>query len=179
MKTPVPRGHFFLPEDSFMTTKRIEKLVPPGMPIEQAREVMEIHGFECTFEDSSLGIPHLQCNQLRRQWLWPFHGNWMATIYFENGLVTFVQARYDLNPSEVGVCVPKHMARQARAIDREKDARQKALHGPPPTIIDASVEPAMPGEVIPGAPTSDEVIPPAGAPGQEGMPPASVPVEIP
>lgn len=190
-KTPVPRGHFRLPEDSFITTKKLESLVKPGMPIEQAREIMEIHGFECTFEDSSLGIPHMQCIQLKRQWLWPFHGNWMATIYFENGLVTFVQGRYDLNPTELGVRIPKRKSREALEIDRAKDAREKALHGPPPEMIESSIESDLPAGAIPVAPTSEEVMPPASAPGQEplppatsvpaqeSLPPASVPVEIP
>lgn len=167
-KTPVPRGKFRLPQDSFMTVKRIEKLVQPGMPIEQAREVMEIHGFSCTFEES-LGIPHLQCIQLKKLNLWPFDGEWMATIYYENGLVTAVQARFDENPVEPGVCIPKRTARKARQLDREKDAQQ--LNAPPPGpmphLIETTVEPAMPAEVLPAAPTSEELAP------------ATVPVEIP
>lgn len=179
-KAPVPRDRFFLPEDSFMTTKRIESLVPPGMPIEKAREVMELHGFACTFEEA-LGIPHLQCTQLRRRKLWPLEGVWMATIYFEYDQVTFVQARYDENPYERGVCIPKRTARTARSIDEAKDAHAQAASADAPpadvsvvpfsTTIESS--PAMPEEPI-AAPPAVESLPPA-----ENLPPGSVPMEIP
>jgi hypothetical protein len=170
-KTPVPRGHFFLPEDSFMTVKRIEALVPAGMPIEQAREVMEIHGFVCTFEEA-VGIPHLQCNQLKRQHLWPFNGSWMATIYYENGIVRSVQARYDLNPVEVGTCIPKHASRKAREIDRENDAQLRKASRAMPMAVEM-----MPGPVLspPTPPSPAEGVPVP----VESSPPASVPVEIP
>jgi hypothetical protein len=169
----IPRGKFRLPEDSFMTVKRIEKLVPAGMPIEQAREVMELHGFVCTY-DEVVGIPHLQCNQIKRQFLWPFNGEWMATIYYEHGLVKSVQARYDLNPVEVGTCVPKRTALKAQEIDRAKDAHAQAheehLDAPPPTdgfVLGAD----MGAEEVPTPPM-------APAPGPQGDA-ATVPVEIP
>lgn len=166
-KAPVPRGRFFLPEDSFLTTKRIEGLVPPGMPIEKAREVMELHGFACTFEEA-IGIPHLQCTQLRRRCLWPFEGVWMATIYFEHDLVTFVQARYDVNPYERGIRIPKRTAPEAKGIDQAKDAHAQAAAAdgvpldetvmPFSTMIEAA--PAMPEEAI-------------------AAPPANLPVDVP
>lgn len=170
-QTPVPRGHFFLPEDSFLTVKRIEALVPPGMPIEQAREVMEIHGFVCTY-DEALGVPYLQCNQIKRQHLWPFNGTWMATIYFEQGVVRAVQARYDLNPVEVGTKIPKRTAREAREIDRANDAHLMKNSPPLPMPMEM-----MPGPVIgaPGPPSPPEnLLAPVPS-----SPPASVPVEIP
>ncbi|HVX10340.1 MAG TPA: hypothetical protein VHC22_04125 [Pirellulales bacterium] len=172
-QTPVPRGKFHLPEDSFLTLKRIETLVPVGMPIDQAREVMEIHGFVCTFQES-VGIPYLQCNQIKRRSLWPFNGTWMATIYYEDGIVHGVQARYDLNPTEVGECIPKRTARKARQIDQEHDAKTHAAPpdaGPQPgaMVVPSDddvlyIEPSSPGQLAP--------------PAQEGQP-ASVPVEIP
>ena len=167
-QTSVPRGSFHLPEDSFLTVKRIEALVPPGTDIEQAREIMEIHGFVCTFEES-VGIPYLQCNQIKRQHLWPFNGTWMATLYYDHGVVRSVQARYDLNPSELGTKVPKHTARKAREIDRAKDARLKSA--PPGAVVvpaDDNVMYIEPAEVVPAAPNA-----------LEAGPPASVPVEIP
>ena len=169
-KTPVPRGHFSLPEDSFLTVKRIESLVKPGMPIEQAREIMEIHGFVCTF-DEAVGVPYLQCNQIKRQSLWPFNGTWMATIYFEEGVVRAVQARYDLNPVEVGTRIPKRTAREAREIDRANDAH--AMQNSPPMPVPIEM---MPGPVI-AAPSPPS--PPEGLPAPQADPPASLPVEIP
>lgn len=115
------RGHFFfLPEDSFLTVKTVESLVPPGTPIEEAREIMEDHGFVCTYEES-VEIPYLQCNQITKRRLWPFNGSWMATLYIEDGFVKSVQARYDLNPTEFGVKIPKRAGRKAQRIDRAKD----------------------------------------------------------
>jgi hypothetical protein len=164
----VPRGRFYLPEDSFMTIKRIEKFVPAGMPIEEAREVMELHGFACTFEEV-LGIPHLQCTQLKRLCLWPFEGVWMATIYYEHGLVTFVQARFDENPYEQGVRIPKRKAVEAREVDQAKDAHDEMPLAAVPPPMDDMVVPAPP--VVP-----EEVV---ALPAAEGLPAASVPVEIP
>lgn len=124
--TTSSRGHFFfLPEDSFLTVKTIESLVPPGTPIVEAREIMEDHGFVCTYEEA-VEIPYLQCNQITKRRLWPFNGSWMATLYIEDGFVKSVQARYDLNPTEIGVKIPKRTGRKAQAIDRAKD--QHALH---------------------------------------------------
>jgi hypothetical protein len=120
--TTSSRGHFFfLPEDSFLTVKTVESLVPVGTPIEDAREIMEDHGFVCTYEET-VEIPYLQCNQITKRRLWPFNGSWMATLFIEEGFVKSVQARYDLNPSEIGVRIPKRTGRKARAIDRAKDA---------------------------------------------------------
>lgn len=172
-KTPdrVPRGHFYLPEDSFLTLKKIETLVPPGMPIEEAREVMEIHGFVCTFEEA-VGIPYLQCNQLKRRHLWPFNGTWMAAIYYEDGVVRSVQARYDLNPVELGTCVPKHASRKAREIDREHDAKLRKASQAMPMAVDV-----MPVPVLspPSPPSPAEGVPVP----VESTPAASLPVEIP
>jgi hypothetical protein len=178
-KTPerVPRGHFYLPEDSFMTLKKIESLVPAGMPIEQAREVMEIHGFVCTYEEA-VGVPYLQCNQIKRQHLWPFNGTWMAAIYHQEGVVTSVQARYDLNPVELGTKVPKRASREAREIHRAKDAQllKGAQMGPPMPNLATPVE-MMPGPAM--APPSPP-LPTEGVPVPvESSPPATVPVEIP
>ncbi|HWB10505.1 MAG TPA: hypothetical protein VG826_14850 [Pirellulales bacterium] len=171
---PVPRGHFFLPEDSFLTLKRVEALVPAGMPIEQAREVMEIHGFVCTYEEA-VGVPYLQCNQIKRQHLWPFNGTWMATIYYQEGIVRSVQARYDLNPVERGTKIPKRASREAREIDRAHDAHLMQS-GPPATELPEAVE-MMPGPV--GA-TPFPPSPPEGVSTPvESSPPAAVPVEIP
>ena len=179
----VPRGQFFLPEDSFLTVKRVEALVPPGMPIEQAREVMEIHGFVCTFEES-VDIPYLQCNQIKYQHLWPFNGNWMATIYYEHGLVKSVQARYDLNPVELGTRVPKRAALEAREIDSMKDAKAKGRAPSPGAVavpVDDDVMYIEPATVVPDAPPPP--IAPSAQPADEfpaeNGPPASVPVEIP
>jgi hypothetical protein len=170
---PVPRGHFFLPEDSFMTVKRIESLVPAGMAIEQAREVMEIHGFVCTYEEA-VGVPYLQCNQITRQHLWPFNGTWMATIYYQDGIVRSVQARYDLNPVERGTKVPKRASREAREIDRANDAHlMNAAHAGPD--LPMAVE-MMPGPVVaptPPSPPEDVPVP------VQSAEPATVPVEIP
>lgn len=134
---PVPRGKFFLPEDSFLTLKRIEKLVPPGMPIEEARRVMELHGFVCTFEDD-IGIPYLQCNQLKTNCVWPFDGTWEATIYYDHGVVRSVQAKYDFHAVELGTRIPKWTAREARQIDAEHDAAaaQHAAESMPVVIDD-------------------------------------------
>lgn len=179
-KTPedrVPRGHFYLPPDSFLTLKRIETLVPAGMPIEEARDVMEVHGFVCTYEEA-VGIPYLQCNQVTRQHLWPFNGTWMASIYFQEGVVTGVQARYDLNPVERGTKVSKRASREARETDQANDAKlRNADHAPPnPPNLPMTVE-MMPGSAM--APPS----PPFAAEGLpvpvESSPPAAVPVEIP
>ena len=130
--TTSSRGHFFfLPEDSFLTVKTLESLVQPGTPIEEAREIMEDHGFVCTYEES-VDIPYLQCNQITKRKLWPFNGSWMATFIIEDGLVKSVQARYDLNPTEFGVKIPKRAGRKAQRIDRANDehALQKAGMGP-------------------------------------------------
>lgn len=133
--TTSSRGHFFfLPEDSFLTVKTIESLVPPGTPIVEAREIMEDHGFVCTYEEA-VEIPYLQCNQITKRRLWPFNGSWMATLYIEDGFVKSVQARYDLNPSEFGVRIPKRTGRRAQRIDRAKD--EHALHG----VGEGSLEP--------------------------------------
>ncbi len=174
---PVPRGHFYLPEDSFMTLKRVEGLVPAGMPIEQAREVMETHGFVCTYEEA-VGVPYLQCNQIRRRSLWPFNGTWMATIYFQEGVVTAVQARYDINPVEVGTKVPKRASRQAREIDRAKDAQlMNAAHAGPELPMAVEV---MPGPVAtPQVPTLPSPPSPSAGVPVESSAPATVPVEIP
>lgn len=173
-KSPVPRDRFYLPEDSFLTTKRIEKLVPCGMPIDEARSVMELHGFACNFEEV-LGIPHLQCTQLKRRCLLPFEGVWMATIYYEHDLVTFVEARYDENPVERGIRIPKRTAPAARAIDEARDDHEHPTPAEAPpmdgvvvpfsTTIEAS--PAMPEETIAAPSTA------------EPLPPASVPVDLP
>ena len=172
-KTPdrVPRGHFYLPEDSFLTLKKIETLVPPGMPIDEARAVMEIHGFVCTFEEA-VGVPYLQCNQLKRQHLWPFNGTWMATIYYDDGVVRSVQARYDLNPVERGTKIPKRVSREARDIDRAKDAQiMKASHAMPMAVD------MVPGPVLspPSPPSPTEGVPVP----VESSPAASLPGEIP
>ncbi len=172
-QTPVPRGKFHLPEDSFLTVKRVESLVKPGMPIEQAREVMEIHGFACRFEES-VGIPYMQCDQIKRQHLWPFNGTWMATIYYEDGIVHSVQARYDLNPVELGTCIPKRTARKAREIDQANDARAAAAHPDPGAAPDGMVVPSD-EDVLYIEPTPPADAAPAA---QEGQP-ASVPIEIP
>jgi hypothetical protein len=171
---PVPRGHFYLPEDSFMTLKRIEGLVPAGMPIEQARDVMEVHGFVCSYEEA-VGVPYLQCNQLKRQHLWPFSGTWMAAIYYQEGVVTGVQARYDLNPVELGTKVPKRASREAREIDRAKDAQiRNSGQMPPdfPTAVEIMPSPVM---APPSPPSPAEGVP---VPVESGAP-ATVPVEIP
>lgn len=133
----VGRGNFFLPEDSFLTLKRIEKLVPPGMPIEEARRVMELHGFVCTFEDD-IGIPYLQCNQLKTNYVWPFDGTWEATLYYDHGVVRSVQAKYDFHAVELGTRIPKRTAREAREIDAAHDAAaaQRAAEGVPVVIDD-------------------------------------------
>jgi len=120
-RTPVPRGHFYLPEDSFLTVKRIEALVPPGTPVEEARRTMEIHGFVCTFEND-IGIPYLQCNQIKTNCVWPFDGTWEATLYYDFGVVRSVQAKYDFHAVERGTRIPKRTARQARSIDSAHDA---------------------------------------------------------
>jgi hypothetical protein len=175
-QTPVPRGHFSLPEDSFLTVKRIEALVPAGMPIEEAREVMEVHGFVCTF-DEAVGVPYLQCNQIKRQHLWPFNGTWMATIYFEQGVVRAVQARYDLNPVEIGTHIPKRTAREARQIDRANDARLMRNSPPMPGPMEMMPGPVMSG---PGVSAPNPPSPPEGlSMPVQSSPPATVPVEIP
>ncbi|HET6882948.1 MAG TPA: hypothetical protein VFI31_22455 [Pirellulales bacterium] len=172
----VPRGKFFLPEDSFLTVKRIEKLVKPGMPIEQAREIMEIHGFVCTYEEA-IGIPHLQCDQIQRSRLWPFHGVWMATIYYEHGLVKSVQARFDENPVELGVCIPKHTAIEAIATGNAKDAHDR-MHEEqagvaPPASEGVVFGPDMPVQAVP----LEEVPAPAATGAEIG--PAGEPAEMP
>ncbi|HVA45405.1 MAG TPA: hypothetical protein VNH11_03375 [Pirellulales bacterium] len=130
-KTPVPRSSFFLPEDSFLTLKRVEALVSPGTPIEDAREIMEIHGFVCTYEND-LGIPYLQCNQIKTNCVWPFDGTWEATLYYDHGVVRSVQAKYDFHAVERGTRIPKRTAREARQIDAAHDAAaaKRAAGGP-------------------------------------------------
>lgn len=103
------RPKFALPEDELLTTERIEALVPVGMPIEEARQVMELYGFRCAY-GNTLGINFLHCEQEKRKRVWPFSGVWSATIY-HNGYVQRVQGRYELAIVDRGVRIPRTTAR--------------------------------------------------------------------
>lgn len=103
------RPAFFLPEDEPMTTERIEALIEPGMPIEEARRIMELYGFRCSYQNT-VGIEYMHCEQERRKHLWPFSGVWSATIY-HNGYVQRVQGRYELAIVDHGVRIPRKTGR--------------------------------------------------------------------
>jgi hypothetical protein len=103
------RPKFALPEDELLTTERIEALVPEGVPIEEARRVMELYGFRCAYGDT-LGIQYLHCEQEKRKHLWPFSGVWSAIIY-HNGYVQRVQGRYELAIVDHGTRIPRKTAR--------------------------------------------------------------------
>lgn len=103
------RPAFFLPEDEPLTTARIEALIEPGMPIEEARRIMELYGFRCSYHNT-VGIEYMHCEQERRKHLWPFSGVWSATIYHD-GYVQRVQGRYELAIVERGVRIPRKTAR--------------------------------------------------------------------
>src|SRR5258707_15684676 len=78
-----------LPEDELATTERIERIVQPGMPIEEARTVLERYGFRCRYEDT-IGVPYLYGVQIKERHVWPFRAVWSTTIYHQSGLVTGV-----------------------------------------------------------------------------------------
>src|SRR5690348_7575395 len=94
-----------LPEDKLATIERLERIVQPGMPIEEARQLLERYGFRCRYEET-VGVRYLYGVQVKERYRWPFRGVWSATIYHKNGLVTGVQGTYDLTIVERGILIP-------------------------------------------------------------------------
>jgi hypothetical protein len=94
-----------LPEDELATTERLERIVQPGMPIEEARRTLERYGFRCRYEDT-IGVPYLYGVQVKERRVWPFRGVWSTTIYHKYGRVTSVKGHYDPEVVERGIKIP-------------------------------------------------------------------------
>ena len=135
-----------LPEDPFATTQRLERIVPHGMPVEDARQLLERYGFRCRYEET-VGVPYLYGVQVKERHVWPFQGTWSTTVYHRYGLVTGVRGHSDPAVVERGITIPPHRlarfpakspkpgGKDAPAMVR-KDAkpktssRKKPAHGP-------------------------------------------------
>ncbi|HUY34095.1 MAG TPA: hypothetical protein VMV69_15205 [Pirellulales bacterium] len=103
-----------LPESELATTEHLERIVTPGMPIEEARQTLERYGFRCRYEQA-LGVPYLYGAQVKERNIWPFRATWSATIYHKYGFVTGVRGHYDPAVLERGIVVPPWFPRRFRA----------------------------------------------------------------
>jgi len=124
-----------LPENEPATTERIERIVQPGMPIEEARQLLERYGFRCRYEEA-LGIPYLFGVQVKERRVWPFRDTWSTTIYYEYGLVTGVKGHYHLVPVERGTLIPPLRPRRFPAAGNTSGKQG------PPTMVRKDTQPA-------------------------------------
>jgi hypothetical protein len=94
-----------LPEDKLATIERLERILQPGMPIEEAQQLLEGYGFRCRYEET-VGVPYLYGVQVKERHRWPFRGVWSATVYHKDGIVTRIQGNYELTIVERGIMIP-------------------------------------------------------------------------
>lgn len=114
-------------EDSPAMAHEVGNFVPPGMPIGEAQEVMERHGFMCNRETFD-GVDYLVCVQRRFVNL-GLHGQWTIHIYPRNGVVANVQCAYDLAPTFDGRATIGWLQRHSEAKEKrrlEAEARAAA-----------------------------------------------------
>lgn len=117
-------------------THHLEHLVPAGMPIEAARQVLERNGYVCTYQEYE-GVEYLQCVQMRTKRLGSdLAGVWSANVYHQNGLVRNLQSRYDATPVERGVRVrPRAPRRISPALFKKLPPAPTSLGSAAPGII--------------------------------------------
>jgi hypothetical protein len=123
-----------LPEDELATTERLERIVQPGMPIEEARETLERYGFRCRYEEA-IGVPYLYGVEVKERHRWPFRAVWSTTIYHKNGFVTSVHGHYDPAVVERGIRIPP------KRLDRYPSKTPGPPDGAPVEMVRKDVEP--------------------------------------